>query len=71
MATIFHWPRQESDPQLLSDAMPLVEAIAGLGAAMRREEFDSEVFGDGLDQPPYAIVEPIAAISAVIRAGQE
>jgi hypothetical protein len=36
------------------------------GAAVRYAEIDPDVFGEELDKPPYAGVERIAAVGAVI-----
>lgn len=49
---------------------PLLDALEGAcveaGASLRLEEIDPDVFGDELDLPPYAEVERIAAVGAVI-----
>lgn len=47
----------------------LVRACSAAGASLAVSEIDPDVFGDELDQPQYAQVERIAAVSAVIQVG--
>lgn len=46
---------------------PLIEALHDACPNLALEEIDPDVFGEELDQPPYAKVERIALITAVIR----
>ena len=45
----------------------LQRALPELGCALRYRELDPDIFGEELDKPPYAEVERIAAIGAVIE----
>ena len=45
----------------------LERSCADAGADLDVTEIDPDVFGEELDEPPYAKVERIAAIGAIIR----
>lgn len=45
----------------------LESALPALGCSLRYRELDPDVFGEELEKPPYAAVERIAAVGAVIE----
>lgn len=47
----------------------LRKALPGLGCTLRYSEIDPDIFGEELDEPPYAEVERIAAVAAIIERG--
>jgi methylase of polypeptide subunit release factors len=59
---------------IVDGASPLVSEIEWtcreFGASLALEELDPDVFGEELEKPPYAAVERIAALGAVIRAAR-
>jgi methylase of polypeptide subunit release factors len=44
----------------------LFDLVAKTGDILRYDEIDPDVFGEELDKPPYAAVERIALIAAII-----
>ena len=45
----------------------LERALPDLGCTLRYREIDPDIFGEELEKPPYADVERIAAVGAVVE----